>query len=1006
MDYNKLLSRQIKKYLPEECLKNASFQHFIKAINDSYNSFERDKELANHAFSISEMEYIGVNSKLKSEVLQKEFSIKKLKEAINDIEGNEASFNENESLPEIINYLHHQIDKRKEAEKILQESELRMRHALETIGDNVWEYNKRTGEIFFSQCENLLLGYVSADYKTDTKLWWKCIYKEDRAKIKLRNELYRSGLAETHSLEYRLQHKDGTLKWVMDRGGIIEKGLDGKPLRIIGTLTDITHLKEIESELSSSANRLSYLISSLQEGILVSDANGKVLLSNIEFCKMFSIDASPEALIGYNCIKGAQQAKHLFADPEAFVNRMNELLEKKELCIGEELNLTDGKIFQRDFIPISINDTYNGHLWKYTDITERKNTENKIIRSEEKYRNIIANMNLGLIEVDLNENIQFANQSFCNLSGYDLHELIGANSENILATDSSSVLISKNELRREGKSDAYEMKLKTKNGDEKWCLVSGAPKYNDKGELIGSIGIHLDISEQKKMEIDLIDAREMAEHSAQAKEIFLANMSHEVRTPMNAILGMSKQLQKTSLTEKQSSLLNIIASAGENLLVVINDVLDLSKIEAGKLTIENIGFNLHEVVSRAMQVISHRAEEKGLKLVVDFDNRINKILIGDPYRTNQILLNLLSNAVKFTEKGFVKIECKLFANEKNNYQTIKLKVIDSGIGMDNEFQKHLFQKFVQEDKAIARKYGGTGLGMSICKQLIELMNGTILVSSRKDMGTTIELELSFETGSIVDLPTEISDVVNSEVLHAKNILLVEDNEMNRLVACEALSHYHVNITEAINGLEAIEILKRQSFDIILMDVQMPVMDGYEATDMIRKVLKINTPIIALTANAIKGESIKCIEAGMNDFISKPFEEDDLVNIMAIWISKKHITNTISNNAEIYISSDSKTIYNLQHLKKISRGNEEFILKMKKLFITQIPVSVNEIKNAFAVKNFEVVKTTAHKIKPIIENLGIEELISDIRDIEIMALEQNDNSELAILIEKAGFILSV
>jgi PAS domain S-box-containing protein len=611
---------------------------------------------------------------------------------------------------------------------------------------------------------------------------------------------------------------------------------------------------------------------------------------------------------------------------------------------------------------------------------------------------MIANMNLGLIEVDLHETIQFANQSFCDMSGYQLHELIGQNSKIFLHEDSISIIHSKIEIRNLGQSDAYEMKMKNKHGEIKWWLISGAPRFNDKGEMIGSIGIHLDITEQKLMEQDLIDAREMAEHSAKAKEIFLANMSHEIRTPMNAIMGMSKQLQKTTLNEKQKSFLNIINTASENLLVVINDVLDISKIEAGKLTIETIGYNLKDVVQRTINVMSHKAEEKGLSITLSFDEKIEKVLMGDPYRMNQVLLNLLSNAVKFTDKGFVKIECSLIGQVKNKFQNVCIKVIDSGIGMDENFQKNLFQKFVQEDKTVARKYGGTGLGMTICKQLIELMHGNIYVESQKHKGTSITLNVAFEIGSSTDIKNETQVLTNTDVLIGKSILLVEDNEMNRLVACEALSHYQVHITEAENGLAAIEWLKKRPFDLILMDVQMPELDGLEATAIIRNELKNNTPIIALTANAIKGESDKCIDAGMNDFISKPFEEEDLVKIMSKWLTLLH-TKTLTTN------TNTALLYNLDNLKKTSRGNHSFVQKMIHLFIAQTPQYIDTIQNAYLQQNFELLKTTAHKIKPVIDNLGIADLHDDIRLIEQLAESNDDNSELPLLIEKVCFTLA-
>jgi CheY-like chemotaxis protein/HPt (histidine-containing phosphotransfer) domain-containing protein len=321
--------------------------------------------------------------------------------------------------------------------------------------------------------------------------------------------------------------------------------------------------------------------------------------------------------------------------------------------------------------------------------------------------------------------------------------------------------------------------------------------------------------------------------------------------------------------------------------------------------------------------------------------------------------------------------------------------------MDEEFQKKLFQKFVQEDKAIARKYGGTGLGMTISKQLVELMEGTISVESEKNIGTTINVNLPFLIGKMNDLPTVSTTTFDANILIGKSILLVEDNELNRLVACEALSHYQVNVTEAENGKVAIDWLNKRPFDIILMDVQMPELDGLEATTIIRNELKLQTPIIALTANAIKGESEKCIQIGMNDFISKPFEEEDLVKLMAKWLENSvqpEPTTTQNNHSET-------PLFNLDHLIKISRGNQVFIQKMITLFINQIPDSIDKIQKAYELKDFEILKTTAHKIKPIIDNLGIAELHDDIRTIELLAHEQNDESELPLLIEKVCFTLN-
>jgi PAS domain S-box-containing protein len=475
------------------------------------------------------------------------------------------------------------------------------------------------------------------------------------------------------------------------------------------------------------------------------------------------------------------------------------------------------------------------------------------------------------------------------MCGYSLEELIGKKASILFAKGKNQEYIeSKNEMRKNGISDAYELCLQIKSGEVKWWLISGAPRYNDEGDLVGSIGIHLDITQQKLQELELIDAREQAESSVNAKQTFLANMSHEIRTPMNAILGMTNQLGKTNLNKDQHFYLNTIHSAADNLLIIINDILDLSKIDAGKLTLENIGFEPKTVISRVMQVMVHRAEEKGLNFINSFcDARLSPILLGDPYRLNQVLLNLVSNAIKFTHKGDVDISCRVLADFPAK-QTVQVTVADTGIGMDESFAKNLFDKFSQEDSSIMRKYGGTGLGMSISKELIDLMGGKINVTSKKGEGTSISIIIDFGKGTIDDMPFKEIVETDTSLLKGKKILITDDNEMNQLVAATILLNYGAEITEAFNGAEAVEKIRETSFDIVLMDIQMPVMDGFEATKIIRESISKTLPIIALTANAINGDDQKCIAAGMNDYLSKPFEEAQLLNIISKWLEKSLI----------------------------------------------------------------------------------------------------------------------
>ena len=764
-------------------------------------------------------------------------------------------------------------------------------------------------------------------------------------------------------------------------------------------MQDISDRKISDNKLNESESKLVSLITNLQTGIMVEDEFNHITLTNELFCEMFDFDLSPDELKGKDCSGFAEEKKHLFKDPEYYVEKRLSTLEFQKPVMNDILEMKDGKILRRDYIPFSNDDNFKGHLWKFTDVTAEKNAENTLQIREQKYRSIIDNMNLGLLEVDSAENIIFANQCFCEMCGYQLEEILGKRAAQIFAKGENIELMErKNEASRKGSSNAYEIVVKNKRGQVRWWLVSGAPRYNDNGELVGSIGIHLDITAQKQLELELTISREQAEQSTRSKELFLANMSHEIRTPMNAILGMSNQLAKTPLDKKQTFYLDTISSASENLLVIINDILDLSKIEAGKLSLEKIAFEPKEVIKRAMQVLSHKAEEKGLSLTNSiFDSSLSSVFIGDPYRINQILLNIISNAIKFTEKGSVDLLFEMITETVSN-QTVRITVKDTGIGMDADFKKSLFEKFTQEEASVTRQYGGTGLGMSICKELIELMNGEINVESEKGVGTAISFIITFPKGIAENLPSKESFVANEAMLKGKTILVVDDNEINRLVATTILVNYGAETVEASNGKESIEFLANNKVDLVLMDVQMPVMNGFEAAKHIRFNIDSALPIIALTANAIKGDNLKCITAGMNDYLAKPFKEEDLLKMIS-GILKIEGTTEVHQPATEINTAPEPANYDISEIITISRGNDGFVKKMLKMFVEQVPAQVSEMKIKYQEAEFIIVGELAHRIKPTIDNMGIIASKACIREIEKIGKTGKDNGSLKELIQK-------
>jgi signal transduction histidine kinase/CheY-like chemotaxis protein/HPt (histidine-containing phosphotransfer) domain-containing protein len=480
------------------------------------------------------------------------------------------------------------------------------------------------------------------------------------------------------------------------------------------------------------------------------------------------------------------------------------------------------------------------------------------------------------------------------------------------------------------------------------------------------------VSMQKE---ELTHAKMMAEASSRAKESFMANMSHEIRTPMNAILGLSKQLKKTKMDCTQKKYLNAINSAADNLLVIINDILDFSRIESGKLALEEIGFSLNLLIKKAVTVIRHKAEAKGVAFNFSIDGKLPPILIGDPYRITQILMNLLGNSVKFTENGSISLECNE-AGRSGNEIRMQIVVRDTGIGMDQDFLKNLFEKFSQEDTSISRKYGGTGLGMSITSQLVRLMNGNIRVESVKNVGTAFYIEIPFKEGQESDLPKADRSELPVDILSGLKMLLVEDNLFNRMVASVILKRYGVELTETDNGRKAVNLLQSGNFDLVLLDLQMPVMDGFETIAAIRGTLKSDIPVIALTASALKGEREKCLEAGMNDYLAKPFEENSLIRLCARWTNRKIPEKTSRETPPPLPKS-----FDLSKIRDITGSNHELYRKIIEAFIIQIREALPAMRTAFTHSDSEEIYRIAHSIKPSLMDFKINDLADDILWIE-------------------------
>jgi signal transduction histidine kinase/ActR/RegA family two-component response regulator len=427
--------------------------------------------------------------------------------------------------------------------------------------------------------------------------------------------------------------------------------------------------------------------------------------------------------------------------------------------------------------------------------------------------------------------------------------------------------------------------LDVNRSDEIGKLMKSATIFQQKNKQTNTLLI-----ESQQLNQQLALSQNKAEKATKAKSMFLANMSHEIRTPMNGVVGMLSLLSNTSLTDEQREYISLVNSSSESLLTLINSILDYSKIESGKLEIENIHFNITDVINEVIVMMGALAENKSLVLTIKSISLSQKTVIGDPTRLKQILINLISNAIKFTQKGSIELDVRLVEVNKEQLN-FSCKVSDTGIGLSDEQLKNIFSPFSQADNSTTRKYGGTGLGLTIVKQLCELMNGDIHVESILNTGSYFSFNLIYRKPEHDYAETsDNSALIENTNLSFKRILLVEDNRINQIVATKILTKLNLTADIAANGIEAIDKLNSASYDLILMDCQMPEMDGYETTKAIREgkagIEHQNIAIIAMTANAMKGDKEKCLNAGMNDYLAKPIAVNTLHQKLTIWMQKR------------------------------------------------------------------------------------------------------------------------
>lgn len=477
---------------------------------------------------------------------------------------------------------------------------------------------------------------------------------------------------------------------------------------------------------------------------------------------------------------------------------------------------------------------------------------------------------------------------------------------------------------------------------------------------------------------------------------FLANMSHEIRTPLNAILGFSEMLESAPLNGEQKESLHYIRTAGKNLLTIVNDILDIAKIEAGMLPLESIPFSISSLADSIRTMILPVATDKNLSLVVETDPTLPAIVLGDPTRLTQILLNLLSNAVKFTSQGSVTAQI-VNAGETVDSVRIRFSVLDTGIGMATEVLPHIFERFRQANDFTTRYYGGTGLGLSIVKSLTEMQGGWVTVSSVLGKGSCFTLEIPYKLAANPQEPT-VDLSVEPQLAATQNvrILVVEDNLINQKLAQQVLKRFGYSIQIAENGQEALDLLKKTQYDLILMDIQMPIMDGYTTTRFIRTTLQSSVPIIAMTAHALASEREQCLQAGMNDFIPKPFQLDELQRIMRKYLPSALKTAPAEQDKPESIPA---TGFMLEPLLLSVDNDLAFAAEVLSLFLSQTSLEIGQIKQAMAHNDNATIGRLIHTQKVAIRTFGLTQISQLIDSLEARLAAGNDPVQTNLLVKQ-------
>ncbi len=890
---------------------------------------------------------------------------------------------------------------------------------------NTKGYFEKISPAFSSQ-----LGYTHEELLS--KPFFEFIHQEDVEKTQKEMEKLGQGIT-TINFKIRFKCKNGEYKLLSwNATPDKETGV------LYATARDITDSHRIHDE----NRKLSLVAKGTNNIVVITDKN-----RNIEW-----VNQAFEDLTGYtqNEVIGKNPGSFLqFKNSEeSTIKAIRNAMNNQETFVGEIQNIS--KTGRQYWIELNISPVFNenGELLNYiaieSDVTEKKKKDASISNLIETQNSIFNGVGHAVMFCNPSGIIQRINQAGIDLMEYAEDEIVGKMSQ-IDFHDFGEIVARSMELSQElskpvvpgfetiiAKTDA----LQAMDGNE-WTYISKSGRKipvwvsvtcikNTEGTILGYFSAAEDYTVKKQVEQSLIEAKNLAEQAAHAKDSFLANMSHEIRTPLNAIIGFTELLSQNTLDPTLKDYVNNINTAGANLLLIINDILDISKIESGQLVIESLPINLKSTLKHVYDLLKVKASEKNIEFNLFLDADMPEFVMGDKGRINQILMNLAGNSLKFTEKGDVTISVKKMEETE---KTIKLRfsIKDTGIGIPDNKINSIFERFTQAEASTTRRFGGTGLGLNIVKQLVELQNGQINVTSKVGQGSDFYFILDFlkvETPKS-EKATEIIQPKEESLGHL-SILLCEDNELNQHLAKRVIEKFGFDLDIANNGKEGIDRILMKNYDLILMDLQMSVMDGYQTTIYIREVLKKDIPIIAMTAHSLVGERQKCKDIGMNAYVSKPFKQTELLEqIKAVVHKKSHMddtkevfhsveikeilepefsTKTANNMDNVQNDSPAKIAIDFSYIEELSGGDQDFKYEMVKLFIQSIPEDLDKLEDALKNKDSTAIAKLAHHMKSSLSMFKLDKEVEFLSETEKNA--KNSMVKDETFIEFTDFKLSL